>query len=131
MLALLLGEAFGGWLGGVAFEDEDFDGDVGVEADLGEEGSHLAVDDFLDGGDEAVLHRSLEGEACLADGSDFAGLDQRVFDWHEGVFEEADDVVVADDGADALGAATVVVALELGDRVRDRLRGAPALVGIA
>src|SRR5581483_4891401 len=124
----VLGEAFGGLTVG-AFEDEDFDGDVGVEADLREECANLASGELLDGVDEAGFHGALEGEPCVADGVGFAGVEQGSFDGHKAVFEEADDVVVADNGADAFGAAAVVLALEFGDCVRDRLRALAVLGG--
>ena len=60
-------------------------------------------------------------KACrdCADGVEFACLDERAFGRGVDVLEEADDVVFAEDGADGVGAATVVLSVELGHRVGD------------
>ena len=62
-----LRDALGGRMGAVALEDEDLDGDVGLQADLREKGTHLPAEDLLDGRDEARLHRPLKGKAGLPD----------------------------------------------------------------
>src|SRR4051794_38382255 len=116
---LLLRDALGGCLGVALLEDKHFYRDVGTEADLREEGSDLPAADLLDGLREPWFHRALEGEACFADCLGFAAFDQRLFEGYERVFEEADDVVVADDGSDAVGPASVMVALKFCDCVRN------------
>src|SRR3954465_13143703 len=52
-------DALGSRVGAVALQDEDLDGDVGLQADLREESAHLAAEDLLDGPDETSLHRPL------------------------------------------------------------------------
>ena len=71
---------------------------------LREEGPHGASGRCFDGIHEAGFHRSLEGVSRLADGLEFACLDERAFGRGVDVLEKADDVVFAEDGADAVGA---------------------------
>jgi hypothetical protein len=75
------------------------------------------------------FHGALEGEACLDDGGDFAGVEEGALDWDVEVFEERDDVVVADHGADGVGTAAVVVAVQFAQAVGDRVAGACARAG--
>src|SRR5215217_6185058 len=84
-----LREALGGWVGAIGLQDEDLDGDVGLQADLREEGAHLPAKDLLDGRDETRLHRPLEGKTRLRDRLRLAAVEQRPLDRAVDVFENA------------------------------------------
>src|SRR6266576_3866862 len=83
-------------------ENEDFAGDVGGDVGLGEEGPHRAAGRSFDGVAEAGFHRSLEGVSRLADGLELSCLDERAFGRGVDVLEKTDDVVFAENGADAV-----------------------------
>jgi hypothetical protein len=71
---------------------------------------------------EPPLHRALEGQPRLPDRFHLAGFDKRPLDGGVDAFEDAHGVVMPDHRAHSVGAAAVVIPVQLRHHVRDRLR---------
>jgi hypothetical protein len=83
--------------------------------------ARLATGDLLDGVPEPRLHRPLERQPARPDRLDLSRVEQRPLDLRIEVLEEADDVVLAGEGSDAVWSAADMVAMESRHRVRELL----------
>ena len=95
---------------------------------LGEKRADFSAGCLLHHRDKPLLHRTLEGAPDLAHRLLLARLEQGAFEGRVQLLEERDDVVVADDRANARRPAAVELAVKLAHRIRD-LRARAAMQG--
>src|SRR3954454_6018701 len=107
----------GNGLGGFGVEDEDLDGDVGVDVIGAHQGADSAVGELFDGGDAGAAHGLLVGGAHVEDLLGAVTGGEVALAGREGVLEHDDDEVTVDGGA-RFGGST---AGALGEQVDDGL----------
>jgi hypothetical protein len=104
----------------VWLQDEDLSRDVWICPYLRQEAHHAAAGQLLDGLAEALLHCFLEGVAGRLNLAEPAGVDQRALGLGVDVLQDAQEVVLLHDCSTLRRTATVELAMQADDGIRDR-----------